>query len=207
MQRVVVYIDGFNLYYGLKAKNWQRFYWLDVCKLAKKLLRPYQKLMVVRYFTARIANDPYDPDKKKRQDTYIEALKTLSDLTIHYGYYLPIERICLKCGNAWQTYEEKMTDVNIAVELLGDAQDNLFDTALIVSGDSDLVGPMRAVRRRYPNKRVVVAFPPERVSKEMRKSAAGYFTIGEDKLRNSQLPEQITRQSDGYILKRPPRWS
>ena len=58
-----------------------------------------------------------------------------------------------------------MTDVNIAVELLGDAQDDVFDTAMVVSGDSDLYGPIEAVRRRYPHKRVVVAFPPDRVSK------------------------------------------
>ena len=29
-QRVAVYIDGFNLYYGLKSKGWSRYYWLDL---------------------------------------------------------------------------------------------------------------------------------------------------------------------------------
>ena len=57
-----------------------------------------------------------------------------------------------------------MTDVNISVALLGDAQDDLFDTAMIVSADSDLVGPVQAVLRRYPEKRVLIAFPPRRVS-------------------------------------------
>lgn len=55
-----------------------------------------------------------------------------------------------------------MTDVNIAVKILGDAGDDRFDTAVIVSGDSDLTGPIEEVRARYPNKRVVVAFPPNR---------------------------------------------
>lgn len=48
------------------------------------------------------------------------------------------------------SYEEKMTDVNIAVELLGDAQDDAFDTAIIISGDSDLTPPVRATLSRYP---------------------------------------------------------
>ena len=114
---------------------------------------------------------------------------------------------CRKCSATWKTYEEKMTDVNVAVELLGDAQDNRFDTAFIVSGDSDLVGPVRAVRKRYPHKRVVAVFPPKRASKELRNSATGYIRVSQSMLKNSQLPEQVTRQSDGYILKRPPSWS
>ena len=83
-----------------------------------------------------------------------------------------------------------MTDVNIAVELLGDAQDDIFDTALVVSGDSDLYGPIETVRRRYPHKRVVVAFPPDRVSKKLRSGPS--FTIGRDAFRDSQLPDQVT---------------
>ena len=38
-QRVIVYVDGFNLYYGLKARNWRRYYWLDLRDLAERMLR------------------------------------------------------------------------------------------------------------------------------------------------------------------------
>ena len=205
MQRVTVYIDGFNLYYGLKADNLRRYYWLDVRSLSENLLRPAQCLVAVRYFTARVHHDPKDPDKSKRQDTFLDALATLPDVYIHYGYYLPKQNSCFTCGMTWQTYEEKMTDVNIAVELLGDAQDNAFDTAIIVSGDSDLAGPMEAVRRRYPNKRVVVAFPPNRVSKKLKQHATKSFVIGRKKLKDSQLPSQVTKP-DGYVLTRPSTW-
>ena len=30
VERVIAYVDGFNLYFGLKSKGWQRYYWLDV---------------------------------------------------------------------------------------------------------------------------------------------------------------------------------
>ena len=116
--RVVAYVDGFNLYYGLKSKGWQRYYWLDVRHLAENLLRPGQSLEAVRYFTARIRPQPNDPGKPARQDTYLQALATLPDLRIHYGYYLAKNRRCSQCGAAWQTHEEKMTDVNMAVEML-----------------------------------------------------------------------------------------
>ena len=174
----MAYVDGFNLYYGLKSKGWQRYYWLDVRHLAESLLRPGQSLEAVRYFTARIRPQPNDPGKPARQDTYLQALATLPDLRIHYGYYLAKNRRCSQCGAAWQTYEEKMTDVNIAAELLGDAQDDTFDTAVLISADSDLASPVYAVRRRYPGKRVVAALPPNRASKHLREAASAAFTIG-----------------------------
>ena len=99
-----------------------------------------------------------------------------------------------------------MTDVNIAVELLSDAYDNRFDTAIIVSGDSDLTGPVGSVRTRYPDKHVIVAFPPGRHSVDLNKAASASFTIGRKKLRDSQLPETVVR-TDGYVLTRPARWS
>ena len=95
-----------------------------------------------------------------------------------------------------------MTDVNIAVELLGDAQDDVFDTAIIVSGDSDLTKPVQVVQTRYPDKRIVMAFPPDRTSVQLREAATAAFVIGRKKLKDSQLPDRIVK-SDGYVLTRP----
>ncbi len=99
-----------------------------------------------------------------------------------------------------------MTDVNIAVELLGDAQDDAFDTAIIVSGDGDLAGPVRHARVRYPAKRTVVAFPPGRHSAGLRSAATAYLTLGRDACRDSQLLEQVVKP-DGFILTRPLSWN
>ena len=140
-----------------------------------------------------------------RQNIYLEALGTLPDLQIHYGYYVAREQRCLSCGATRQTYEEKMTDVNIAVELLGDAQDDTFDAAIIISGDGDLASPVRAIRERYPEKRAIVAFPPGRHSAGLRSAAAGYFTIGRDVCRDGQFPDRVAK-ADGYML-RPHGWN
>ena len=152
MRRVIAYVDGFNLYYGLRSKGWKRYYWLDIRRMTERILRPDQELVAVRYFTARVQPRPNDPGEPIRQRTYLEALATLRDLSIHYGYFQPKRQRCSTCEATWQTYEEKMTDVNIAVEMLTDAQDNTFDTAIVISGDGDLAGPVRAVRSRYPQK-------------------------------------------------------
>lgn len=135
MQRVITYVDGFNLYYGLRSKSWRRYYWLNLRELSLRLLKPDQHLVCVKYFTARIS---YPPDKVDRQNSYIEALETLPDLYIFYGKYQVNPQICPSCGATSYIPGEKMTDVNIAVEMLTDVYQNLFDTAILISADSDL---------------------------------------------------------------------
>jgi len=91
VKRVIAYVDGFNLYFGLKEKGWRQFYWLNIQLLVQNLLKSGQQLIVTKYFTARIIGSP---DKEKRQSTFIEALETLSDFEILYGKYQLNPRYC-----------------------------------------------------------------------------------------------------------------
>ncbi len=205
MNRVITYIDGFNLYYGMRAKNWQRYFWLDVHKLAINLLKPNQTLVGVNYYTSRVSGTPRDPNKAKRQNMYLEALRTLQDVNIIFGKYLIKPIKCWECGATLNMPEEKMTDVNIAVDLLRDAFQDRFDTALLISGDSDLTGPIRSVRKLFPDKRVIVAFPPQRSSFDLKRISTANFQIGRAKLAASQFTDQLESES-GFVLSRPPSW-
>lgn len=205
MERVVAYIDGFNLYFGLRSKGWKRYYWLDLQRLCGNLLKPHQRLVFTKYFTARITATTDDPTKPRRQAIFLEAIETLPATRIFYGHYLPKPQRCFRCGATWTSHEEKMTDVNIAVELLNDAADDAFDTALIVSADSDLTAPVEAVRQRYPRKRVVIACPPDRQSKRLESVAHAYFRIGRKKFQESQFPDEVVKPG-GFVLRRPPSW-
>jgi uncharacterized LabA/DUF88 family protein len=205
MHRVIAYIDGFNLYYGLKARHWQRYYWLNIQLLAENLLKPVQQLEATKYFTSRVSSSIQDPDKGRRQSVYLDALKTVSRLQIFYGHYLRKPVHCFKCGACWNVHEEKMTDVNIAVELMTDAFQDHFDTALLVSGDSDLAGPILAVNRLFPSKRVVVAFPPNRHAAHLAAVANANFIIGRKKIADSQFADQII-EANGHVLQKPSKW-
>lgn len=205
MTRVVAYVDGFNLYFGLKAKGWKKHYWLDLNGLATSLLKPGQTLEGVHYFTSRIRANGRNVADMQRQSDYLDALATLPSLTIHYGHYLQKSRRCHSCGAQWMDYEEKMTDVNIAMQRLADAFDDHFDTALVISADSDLTTPVRQVRARFPAKRVIVAQPPGRNSVQLAGVATAAFTISETKVRQSQLPAAVTTAS-GYVIQRPAHW-
>lgn len=170
--------------------------------------------MFTKYFTARIsggwAGDPperasYLDAKRRRQSDFLEVLDTLEDFQRFEGHFLGKDITCKACGTSWRSHEEKMTDVQIATEMLTDAFEDRLDTALLISADSDLVPPTLAVRRMFPGKRVVVALPPSRTSVELQRAASAFFVIGRRKLAQSQFPNEVTKP-DGYVLRRPARW-
>jgi uncharacterized LabA/DUF88 family protein len=202
MQRVIAYIDGFNLYYGLRANRWQRFYWLNLRQVVLHLLKPAQALAEVKYFTS-LVTAPLD--KNRRQSVFLEALDTLPDFSIYYGHYLADTVVCRQCGHTYTTHHEKMTDVNIATELLSDAFADRFDVALLVSADSDLVGPAQKVRQLFPQKRVVVVFPPARHSNALKNAANATLHLDRATLAQSVFPDQVVK-SDGFVLHRPAEW-
>ena len=202
MPRVIAYIDGFNLYYGLRANRWQRFYWLNLHQVALHLLKPNQTLIETKYFTSLVTSPL---DKSRRQATFLEALGTLPALSIHYGHYLADTVVCRQCGHTYTTHHEKMTDVNIATEMLSDAFTDRFDTALLCSADSDLVAPVQQVRQLFPDKRVIVVFPPARHSNALKQVASACLHLDRATLAKSVFPDQVVKP-DGFVLHRPADW-
>jgi uncharacterized LabA/DUF88 family protein len=200
-ERVIVYIDGFNVYFGLLEAGFNNCKWLDLNKLAHNLAQTNQNIIEIKYFTSRVSNNP---DKQKRQTTYIEALESVG-IKIYYGNYQNDTTECRLCGNIWPTYHEKMTDVNIATQMLIDAYQDRYDMAMLISGDSDLVPPIRAIHDLFNKKRVFVAFPPKRHNSSIAIVAKGSMTIGRKKLIDSQFDEEVTKR-DGFILKKPKEW-
>ncbi|MCB0532591.1 MAG: NYN domain-containing protein [Saprospiraceae bacterium] len=202
MQRVITYIDGFNLYFGMKAQYRNQFLWLDVEALSRSFLLAGQTLAATKYFTSRVANQP---EKEKRQGTYLEALKAATGCHFFYGRYQSNVIECKGCGSNWPSPKEKMTDVNIATQMLLDAFTDKFDTAIIISGDTDLIPPILAIKSEMPQKQIGVYFPPKRHSIHLEKLVDFSGLIGKKKLRDSQLPDNI-KKPGGYILNRPDSW-
>ena len=202
MERVITYIDGYNLYYGLRSKGWKRFYWLNIQALARQFLKPNQTLVMTKYFTT-VVKQP--EDKRRRQTVFLDALKTLPNFQIYYGQFLSETIVCRRCGHTYTTYHEKMTDVNISVEVMADASKNNFDTALLISADSDLAGLVATAQNLFHPKRVIAVFPPGRASFALKQASSGVLHIGHVELSKSMFPEQVI-ESDGVVLRRPIQW-
>ena len=86
IMKVVVYIDGFNLYYGVLKKS--PYKWLNIEAFVKNILPDYYSIVCIKYFTARISPAPEDLTAPSRQALYIRALKTLSSVQIYEGHFL-----------------------------------------------------------------------------------------------------------------------
>ena len=204
----IVYIDGFNLYYG--AVKGTPYKWLDLEAMCRRLL-PKDHIVQIRYFTALVSARPDDPQQPQRQQSYLRALGTLPLVTVHYGHYLThVVRMPLahpgthgpKTVEVIKT-EEKGSDVNLATYLLLDAFRKSCDTAVVVSNDSDLKEPLRIARDEFGiTVGVVNPHPPKRRSlvlqgtffKQLRPSAVA----------NSQFPPALT-DDQGTIIK-PAKW-
>ena len=208
IERVIVYIDGFNLYYGIKHKGWQKYLWLDIHLFSQNLL-PFsnQRLEKVRYFTSFIFRDPKDQGKEYRQKDFLRATTVNKNVCVCYGSHRKKKISCPKCNSRFKKPEEKMTDVNIAVKLLEDAQDDLFDTAFLVCGDEDLSGAVHSITRRYKDKQVVVYCPPGRRSESSKlKAVASHFrSVPRIALAKSQLPNPVVMTNNKTLWK-PTSW-
>lgn len=146
--RAFVYVDGFNLYYrGLKGTP---FKWLNLYSLSQELLGPDDTIEAIRYFTADISPKSGNTDAPVRQQTYIRALKTLPNLSVHKGRFLPKTKTRPLVSDPTRFVEvhdteEKGSDVNLAAHLLNDAFRERFEIALVISQDTDLCEPLRMV--------------------------------------------------------------
>lgn len=200
-KRVIVYVDGFNLYFGMLEGGFTNCKWLDIQNLVNSSLSPNQQLIDIKYFTSRVTNDPL---KQKRQALYLEALEQ-SGVKIIYGLYKSKSVECNNCGHIWRISNEKMTDVNIATHMLLDAFNDRFDTAILISGDSDLVTPIKSIHSTFPSKSISVFFPPARHNNSVAAAAKGSMILGRKKLNANQFPIEI-QKSDGFIIKKPSEW-
>ncbi|MBF8187567.1 NYN domain-containing protein [Nonomuraea sp. K274] len=206
IERVGVYVDGFNLYYGLRELGRRRHLWLDLRAMAMRILRPHQRLVGVRYFTATIRNDP---PAIARQEVYLAATESLGVEVVLGRYQEQLVR-CRNCGATRRTYAEKQSDVALAGAMLEDVANDQVDVVMLVSADSDLCAAIHAIRRmddrRGRKTRVVTVFPPGRRSDRLRQDSDAWFPLGEAVIRQSQLPA-IVRASDGAVYHRPPYWN
>lgn len=171
MKKVIFYIDGFNFYYGLKRSmsvdsKWLRAYWIDVVKFCEQFIGEGQALEKVVYFTAT----PLSVGKSKRQSAFLNANKALNGerFEIVRGKYMEKSIVCKYCGADISQPEEKRTDVNISVRMVGDAAHNVADIYALISADSDLIPPVSYILENFPKAQVKVYFPPSDFSKDIR---------------------------------------
>jgi len=215
--RVRVYVDGFNLYYGsLKARPASR--WLDLAALSR-LLRPDDTIDAIRYFTARVKGDQ-DATAPGKQKLHLAALGTLPLVTVHFGQFRT-HAVAMRLANPapGQTRfaqvlktEEKGSDVNLATYLLLDGFDGLFESAVVISDDSDLEAPVKEANRRFGSVHVISPRGPTstpagpKAPYQMSHAGSSWTPLDPALLLAAQLPSPL-RLPSGRSIHRPPAWT
>ena len=203
MDKVIAFVDGFNVYHSISGKH-DEYKWLDYNALANAFVaKSKERLSKVYYFSAFAV---WSPDKVARHKSYIKALEH-AGVEVVLGKFKRVTKSCRGlCKQQYRTFEEKETDVNIALYMLELAVKEKFDKALVFSGDSDLIPAVKAVRRIAPQKQIQVVIPYGRSSQDLKNACDTSAKIKLKHLQRSQFPDEID-DGRGCVLKRPASWT
>lgn len=186
--------------------------WLDLRKLCASYLHAVRsaigqrvELGTVDYFSAVARHlTVRDPQAAGRQAAYLSALRA-SGVILTLSRFKQKDVTCPRCGNRFQRYEEKETDVAIAMKLMEVAARGGCEVVVLISGDTDLVPAIKAAKRLSPSLLVGVAFPFLRHNAELKAVADFTFSIGQRDVQRAQFPPEIILP-DGTTILKPTGW-
>lgn len=208
MAKIEVFVDGFNLYYGMlgsnKTQTYRKTLWFDLKSFVSKyVIKENDILENIYYFTARPVGDV---EKNKRHSLYCKALEN-SGVNVVYGKYKTKMLYCQNCKKYFKSFEEKETDVNIALYLLKRGIKNGYDKAILFSGDSDLAPAIENAQILFPHKEYQVMFPINRNRSKRLQQVAKLTPIYHylTHYKQCQFPYDITL-ANGSIISCPDNW-
>jgi uncharacterized LabA/DUF88 family protein len=136
-ERISIFIDGSNLYYSLHDLKVEK---IDFSKFVN-MLKKDRLLVSVFYYNAPL-DISVDSKKYWDQQKFFDALRRIP------GFNVVLARLRKhKNEDGSFEFEVKGDDIYLAVDLVSGAYENLYDTALIVSGDEDFVPAIRKVQK------------------------------------------------------------
>lgn len=111
----------------------------------------------------------------------------------------------------YNNWAEKKSDVHLAIDLVGDAHKNKYDTAILVSGDADFIPAIEYVAENLQHVKVKVILPPSRELQEIKNMAYKYPTLStvtfkQADFEKSQLPNIVTL-ANGAKVERPKKYT
>lgn len=145
MKRIAIYIDGSNFYFSIKKRfNCS----VDIEKFCKKLAGK-EDLVKINYYTAPVGIS--NPEMYANQQRFLEKLRKIDKLRIIFGRLEKRKQD----GNVY--FVEKATDINLALDIVLDAQAGEYDEAFLISNDGDFSGAVNAVKERFSKRATYVA--------------------------------------------------
>lgn len=173
--RVMIFIDGSNLYHLLKA-NFNRTN-IDLEKLSHKLAGSSGKLIRVYYYNA-IVSKKFEAERFYDQQAFYNSIEAIPYFEMRLGHLV---------YSGWPQSRpyEKGTDVMLATDMVAHAFRHNFDTAILVASDNDYLGALQVVKDVGKNIEVVLVGKDDNASSmPLRKSADDIIVADEIYLRD-----------------------
>ena len=203
-ERLICFVDGFNLYHALLDIGEPHLKWLDLRKLFSHLIRSKSQIITQILFFS--AYPTWKPDSYRRHRHYIAALSA-SGVTPVLGQFKVKPKQCLKCKAKWDSHEEKESDVNLALALLDLAYKDMYDHAFVVTRDSDIAPAMHKVKQNFRQKKITTLSTFNyRHSSELLQAADAHKTLTLKHITTSLFPSHIYDAGGNLVVERPPEY-
>ena len=137
-ERVAIFIDGSNFYHS--TKRLQVVNKINFQKLINELVCERELVKVFYY------NAPLDISVNQeiywKQQKFFDVLRKIPKMEV----VICKQRKVRKSSGKFE-YEVKGDDTHLVSDFVGEAYENVYDIAIIVSGDEDFVSPIKRVRK------------------------------------------------------------
>ena len=132
-KKIAIYIDGSNLYFSIKKRFKVK---IDIKKFCKKLVGN-NELIKINYYISPL-NQETNPEQYLEQQKFFDGLRKINNLNIILG------RLEKRKRDGEIYYVEKASDVNLALDLVLDAQKDIYDESYLISNDGDFSGAVNS---------------------------------------------------------------
>jgi uncharacterized LabA/DUF88 family protein len=168
MKNIVIYIDGSNFYFSIKKRFGCK---INIEEFCNKLVGK-DNLIKIKYYISPVGESK--PEMYVEQQRFFEKLRAINNLEIIFG------RLEKRKRNGGSYHVEKATDVNLAVDLILDAQAEVYDEAFLISNDGDFSGAVKSILQRFHKKVNYVAIGnSQSISYHLKKVATKTIKIDE----------------------------
>lgn len=215
MKKVKVYIDWYNLYHSINNQFWHKgYYWINYNKLLQNYITEDEEIIGIDYYTA------YCERNDRKKDRHIKLVKLLRDQNIRVILWKYIRKSWKYTKNKpineveysdfvireiavedhsntipnmlnYVTREEKWTDVDMALAIVWDWLTDVFDRAIIVSGDSDFLPAIKKVRRMKQDKIFTSLLLAKTKGKAIRRTCDEALVLSEVDIAQSILEDEV----------------
>lgn len=145
----------------------------------------------------------WKPNDVRQHQIFIKAQRW-AGVGVVLGKFREKEIVCHLCRQRFRTHEEKRTDVNIAVRVVVGAVKDLYDRAVLVTADSDLIPTIQTVHELAPAKQIGGMLPIGRNSYDLKGAADFVRKMPQVMLKRCLLPPVITAGND--TIRKPSNW-